>query len=284
MPAKILDGMAVAERIKKEVSADIEHLNIKPRLDVILVGNNPASEIYVNKKKQACQQVGIESHIHKLDDNISYHGIEDLIQSLNENTAVHGILLQLPVPGKDGSYFFDKLSTKKDVDVFHPENVGLLVQGKPRFIPCTPHAVQLLLIKNDIDLDGKHCVIINRSLVVGRPLSSMLIQENGYANATVTVCHDRTEPDKLKKITREADIVVVAVGIPGFLTADMVSEHSIIVDVGITRIGNRVVGDVAADVWEKVSMCSPVPKGVGPCTIACLMLNTVKAARFCTLQ
>ncbi len=279
---KIIDGKQIAARLREETRYEVDCFvnenKIRPRLDVILAGTNPASIIYVKKKQEACKEVGILSHVHVVGSEFL---LLQKIHELNNLSATHGILVQLPLPvGFDTFRVFSKLSAWKDVDVFHPENVGLLVQGRPRFLPCTPHAIQVMLTQGKIEIIGKHICIINRSFVVGRPLSSMLIQDNDeYANATVTVCHDKTPPDELKRISSSADIVVVAVGIPNFLKADMIKKDAVVIDVGITRIGKKVVGDVHPEVYGVAGRYSVVPGGVGICTVEMLLKNTLHAAR-----
>lgn len=278
--AQILDGNKIAEEIKSELKEDIVKYNLKPKLDVILVGNNEASKIYVHKKCEACKAVGIGSTAHFFNEEEELN-VKALINRLNCDDSVSGILVQLPLPETwDQNLFFNIINPKKDVDVFNPINVGLLVQNRPRFLPPTPNAIQQIFRRLKIQLSGKHVVVINRSNIVGKPLSSMLIQDNGvYANATVTVCHNNTPPDILKQICLSADVIVIAVGIPDFLTSDMVKEHQIIIDVGITRIGKKIVGDVRRDAFDKVAWATPVPGGVGPCTVACLLVNTLEAAK-----
>ncbi len=298
--ATILDGNAVAKKLREKITKRIVTLTAPshgscirrdrqepPCLAVVLCSNDPASQVYVAKKREACAEVGItslliepfqggiEKYAHKIDHLL------DTIEWLNNDKSIHGILVQLPLPdGLDPTQVFDKINPLKDVDVFNPLNVGLLLQGRPRFIPCTPHAVQELLWYSGIELEGKSVAIVNRSDVVGKPLSALLMQDDGTkANATVTVCHDKTPPTRLRHVCREADIVVVAVGKPNFLTADMVESHSIVVDVGINRIpgGKRICGDCDSAVYEKVATYSPVPGGVGPLTVTMLLHNTVKA-------
>jgi methylenetetrahydrofolate dehydrogenase (NADP+)/methenyltetrahydrofolate cyclohydrolase len=280
--ARLLDGLALAKQYKTNLREMLDHRRTKPRLDVILVGDNPASKIYVSKKVEACREVGIESVTHNCScDNLwdAFGLTKQCITNLNKNSKVNGILVQLPLPFPTEE-IFDLIAPEKDVDVFSPVNVGLLVQNRPRFLPPTPLAVQKLILDNGFILKGRHVVVINRSNVVGLPLSSMLIQDNVLANATVTVCHDNTPSEILKQICLSADIIVVAVGIPNFLTLDMVKEHQVIIDVGITRIGKRVVGDVHPAVKDKVLAISPVPGGVGPLTVAMLLYNTADAAHF----
>lgn len=282
--ANLLKGLPIAQKIKCEVHASIRALNLKPRLDVILVGDNAASEIYVKKKQEACRTSGIKSEVARYGLNHETLVLQQIMM-LNESPDTHGILIQLPLPPEwDHNRIFDSISPLKDVDVFNPINIGLLVQNRPRFLPPTPHAVREIIVQNGLTLRGQHVVVINRSNIVGKPLSSMLIQDNGeYANATVTVCHDNTPPARLKEICLSADIIVVAVGIPDFLTPDMVKSHQVIIDVGINRIGGKVVGDVQADAAEKVASITPVPGGVGPVTVAMLLYNTLEAARLqCT--
>ncbi len=277
MKAKIIDGKAIARQIRDEVAAKIAGMTTKPRLDVIMVGDNPASKVYVRKKQEACNEVGIESKLHT--DVSSEVSIRHKIHLLNVCPDVHGILVQLPLPKEINQYeIFDMIHPWKDVDVLHPENVGLLVQGRPRFQPCTPHGIQVLLTRSGIQIKGKHVVVINRSEIVGKPLSSMLIHDNDeYANATVTVCHDNTPEKNLASITRSADIVVVAVGIPGFLKWDMLKPGAVVIDVGTTRVGDKLVGDAAPCVWDYSSYVTPVPGSVGPMTVAMLLVNTLKA-------
>lgn len=280
--AKILDGLALASNYKTSLRGMLESRKTKPRLDVILVGHDPASKIYVNKKRDACAEVGIESEVHNYScDDFwdAFAQTKKCISELNQNIKVNGILVQLPLPFNNEE-IFDLIAPEKDVDVFSPVNVGLLVQNRPRFQPPTPLAVQKLILDNGFTLKGRHVVVINRSNVVGLPLSSMLIQDNVFANATVTVCHDNTPPEILKQICLAADIIVVAVGIPNFLTLDMVKEHQVIIDVGITRIGKKIVGDVHPAVKDKVLAISPVPGGVGPMTVAMLLYNTAAAYHF----
>jgi len=276
---KLLDGLALANIYKEKIKATIKEFDLKPRLDVVLIGDDEASVIYINKKREACNEVGIEAASYEFSAEEFQHA-KQYIEYLNEMNQVSGILVQLPLPKScDPNEIFDIINPLKDVDVFSPTNVGLLVQNRPRFLPPTPLAVQKLILDNGLTIKGKHVVVINRSNVVGKPLSSMLIQDNVMANATVTVCHDNTPPYILKQICLSADIIVVAVGIPGFLTVDMTREHQIIIDVGITRVGKRVLGDVHPEVKDKVMAITPVPGGVGPMTVAMLLYNTVEAAK-----
>lgn len=281
MECKIIDGTAIAASIRKElkskVSAFKNKTGVTPTLVALMVGHNSASQIYIQKKIAACDEVGILSYCVQVSEDED--DLRKNIRRLNNDDNVHGYILQLPLPFGSADDFFSDFSPHKDVDVFHPENVGLLVQGRPRFRPCTPHGIQVMLNRSGIKVAGKKVVVINRSNVVGKPLSSMLIQEcDNYANATVTLCHDRTPPDLLKSITQTADVVVVAVGKPGFLTADMIRDGAGVVDVGITRIGDKVVGDADLNVRQKAAWITPVPGGVGPMTVAMLLENTFIAA------
>ncbi len=284
---KILDGVVAANQIKNEIKEQISKQNLAPCLAVVLASDDPASEIYVKKKQAACEEVGIKSFVitrYGGSANSRFETTNELISTidyLNVNREVHGILVQLPLPSKfDTQKVFDIISPLKDVDVFSPFNVGLLSQGRPRFIPCTPAGIQELLIRNGLTFKGKKVTIINRSDIVGKPLHSLLSQNDQYANATCTLCHDHTPPELLKSVCLSSDIIIVAVGIPGFLTADMVPEGAIVVDVGINRIAGskKIVGDVEFDgVSKKASWITTVPGGVGPLTVAMLLKNTLKA-------
>lgn len=294
---KLIDGNGIAAQIRKEISRRVSEFyrtsRVRPRLAVILTGDNPASKVYVKKKVEACNEVGIASYVvdplPSVDQWLNPQArLEDMLSFLNKNEEVHGILVQLPLPQQiDVHRVFDLIDPAKDVDVFNPANVGLLTQGRPRFLPCTPHAIQQMLSRTGIGIAGKHVVVINRSDVVGKPLSSMLIQDNDeFANATVTVCHDRTPRECLLEITTKADIVVVAVGIPGFLTPDMIRPGCVVVDVGINKVEvginkveNKIVGDVAPACRKVAGYLTPVPGGVGPVTVAMLLHNTLLAAK-----
>jgi methylenetetrahydrofolate dehydrogenase (NADP+)/methenyltetrahydrofolate cyclohydrolase len=289
MSAKILDGNKIASEIKSELKEQISKLERPPSLAVVLCSDDPASKIYVQKKQQACAEVGINSFLL----NLFEGGIEkwlnpmshllNTIDDLNNNESVDGILVQLPLPKSlDPQRVFDRISPLKDVDVFSPLNVGLLLQGRPRFIPCTPAGIHELLTRSGIQIVGKKVAIINRSDIVGKPLHALLIQNNEQANATCTLCHDHTPPELLKEICLSSDIIVVAVGIPDFLKGDMVPEGAAVVDVGINRLegSNKIVGDVDFErVQEKASWISKVPGGVGPLTVAMLLKNTLLAKK-----
>ncbi len=283
MTAKILDGNQLAQQIRAELTEEviefIQNNGVVPCLAAVLVGNDPASEVYVRNKRRACEAVGIDGQLHRLDANASSDDLLKLLAKLNKDNAVHGILVQLPLPKQiDANRVLLAVNPAKDVDAFHPENVGRLVQGRPRFLPCTPQGVQQLLIRSGIEIAGRHVVILGRSDIVGRPLSIMLSQRGPGGDATVTLCHSRT-PD-LAAVTKTADILVVAIGRPKFVTPDMVRPGAVVIDVGINRSDNGVVGDVDfAAVREVAAAITPVPGGIGPLTIAMLLKNTLAAAQ-----
>lgn len=287
MSAKILDGTAVASQIKAEIKAEIASLDEKPCLGVILCSHDPASEIYVNHKRKACEEVGIRSILVRLfEGGIEHYSnpvkvLRRALESFNVDRKIHGILVQLPLPAPlDPFEVFDRIHPMKDVDVLSPENIGLLSQGRPRFVSCTPAGIQELLSRSGITIEGKRVTIINRSNIVGKPLQSLLVQDAENANATVTLCHDHTPPKLLKEACLSSDIIVVAVGKRNFLTADLVPKGAVVVDVGINRIpdSKKIVGDCDFDaVSKKAGYISPVPGGVGKMTIACLLRNTLKA-------
>lgn len=289
----ILNGKYIASQIQHELKIQLNARQIvhgysgpitAPCLAVVLCTDDPASQVYVRKKIEACQAVGITSFfiqpfqggIAKWPDPNEH--LLKTIDFLNSDSNINGILVQLPLPPViDATAVFDRIDPMKDVDVLNPVNVGLLLQGRPRFIPCTPHAVQELLTRSGIDIAGKKVAIINRSDIVGKPLKALLIQDKAEANATVTLCHDQTPPHRLKEICLSADIIVVAVGKPRFLTEDMVRPEAIVVDVGINEVDGKLVGDVHPLAYEKVAAISPVPGGVGPLTVTMVLFNTVAA-------
>lgn len=276
--AKILDGKAVSQRIKDELAKDVAQLKekgINPGLAVIIVGNDPASRVYVNNKKKACEYVGIYSEEYALDENTSQEELLELIDRLNKDKKISGILVQLPVPKHiDEETIINAIDPKKDVDAFHPVNVGKIMVGNFDFVPCTPAGVMELISESGIDPEGKECVVVGRSNIVGKPQAMLLL----HKNATVTICHSRTK--NLSEKTKNADILVAAVGIPEFIKGDMIKPGAVVIDVGINRVADKkLVGDVEFESAEKVaSAITPVPGGVGPMTIAMLMKNTVKAA------
>jgi methylenetetrahydrofolate dehydrogenase (NADP+)/methenyltetrahydrofolate cyclohydrolase len=283
MSATILDGKQLAQQIRSELAEEvvefIQNNGVVPCLAAVLVGDNPASEVYVRNKRRACEAVGIESQLHRLQSSTSSEALLQLVAKLNKDQAVHGILVQLPLPPQiDTSRVLLAVNPAKDVDAFHPENVGRLVQGRPRFLPCTPQGVQQLLMRSGIEPAGRHVVILGRSEIVGRPLSIMLSQRGPGGDATVTLCHSRTR--NLAAVTRLADILIAATGQPRFVTADMVQPGAVVVDVGINRTAEGIVGDVDFDAVRQVaSAITPVPGGVGPLTIAMLLRNTLSAAQ-----
>lgn len=271
---KIIDGKAISAVVKAEVKSDIEKLNLEPRLIVILVGDNPASQVYVNNKAKACEEVGIFSRTIVCSSEITQEELIATIEELNDNPRCNGILVQLPLPSHiNEKAVLEAISPEKDVDAFHPVNVGKIMQGKYEFAPCTPAGIMEMLERENISVEGKHCVVVGRSNIVGKPMSMLLL----HKNATVTICHSKTT--NLEEICRSADILVVAVGKPNFITNNMVKEGAILIDVGINRVDGKLVGDIDFNnVKDKCSYITPVPGGVGPMTIAMLMKNTLLAA------
>ena len=286
MPAQKIDGFAIAAGIRSEIAIAVaERVKAgqrQPGLAAVLVGENPASEIYVRNKRKACEAAGMASWLHRLSATASQQELLDLIGGLNRDPLVSGILVQLPLPKQmDETAVISAVSTLKDVDCFHPENVGLLAAGHPRFIPCTPFGVQQMLVRSGISVAGKQIVVLGRSNIVGKPLALMLMQKPSKAfpeagDATVTVVHRGTLD--LPAICRQADILVAAVGVPRFVTADMVKPGAAVIDVGINSVDGKLIGDVdEAAVASVAGWLSPVPKGVGPMTIAMLLNNTLRA-------
>lgn len=280
----IIDGKLIASQIRQEIKQEIAHLEKKyhtrPGLAVILIGDDPASKIYVRNKEKACQEVGIDSEEYLLSTEISQNELFRLIDDLNKKPNIQGILVQLPLPkGFDKEEILSRISPAKDVDGFNPVNLGRLFAGSPHFIPCTPLGIMELLNRQGIEVDGKQAVVIGRSLLVGRPTAWLLIQKH----ATVTICHTHTK--NLAQLTRQADIVIAACGRPGLIKAEMIKKGAVVIDVGINRVpdpssekGYRLVGDVVfEEVVRKASLITPVPGGVGPMTIAMLLKNTLKA-------
>jgi len=281
MTAAILDGKSLARQIRGELAEEvvdfIENNVATPTLAAILVGNDPASEVYVRNKRRDCEEVGIHSQMHRLPESASQDELLTLISRLNKDDAVHGILVQLPLPSQiNTEVVLEAICPLKDVDAFHPENVGRLVQGRPRYLPCTPHGIVQLLERSEIPVAGQHVVVVGRSDIVGKPLAIMLAQRG--VDATVTLCHSRTRD--LPAVTRLADILVVAIGRPNFITADMVRPGATVVDVGINRTDAGLVGDVDYQAVRQVAgRITPVPGGVGPLTRVMLLVNTLAAAR-----
>ena len=283
MPAKIIDGRQIAEKLRADIAREAAEFRSKtqivPHLVAVLVGDDPASAVYVKNKQLACEKTGLKSTLIKLPAETTELELFFLVKRLNIDALVHGILVQLPLPRQiRPQSILHAVSALKDVDCFHPENVGLLSQGHPRFLPCTPSGVQQLLIHAGVNVPGSHVVIVGRSDLVGRPLALMLMQKGPAADATVTVCHSRTRD--LAAVTRTADILVAAIGQPEFIKAEMVKPGAVVIDVGTSRVGDKIVGDVDfARVSEVASAITPVPRGVGPMTITMLLANTVKAAK-----
>ena len=288
MAATLLDGKALAKKIQAELAEQVavftEQTQKVPTLATVLVGEDPASQVYIRNKIRSCERVGMESRHIPLPADVSQEALMEEVQQLNRDDTVHGILVQLPLPdGLDAQPILDAILPAKDVDAFHPENVGLLSQGRPRYLPCTPHGVIQLLHRAGIETAGKHCVIVGRSDIVGKPLGLMLVQRQSgcgptAANATVTICHSRTQ--NLRDITIQADVLIAAIGQAEFITADMVKPGSVVVDVGINRGENGLVGDVAfEEVSEVAAAITPVPGGVGPVTVTMLLENTLRAAQ-----
>lgn len=277
MSAVMMDGRALAKVWKEKIAKQTNNLileGIIPHLAVVLVGENPASQTYVRNKEAACKKAGIHSTIIRLNKDCTQQALEDVVLSLDRDASVHGILVQLPLPGHlDESRVLALIDPDKDVDGFHAMNSGRLINGQPRFVPCTPLGVMKLLEAYDIPVAGKHAVIIGRSNIVGKPMAMLLLAKD----ATVTICHSKTQ--NLPDIARQADILVAAVGHPGFVTADMVKPGATVIDVGINRMDGQIVGDVAPEVVEIAGYLTPVPGGVGQMTIAMLLANTLDAAK-----
>ncbi|MBL7186413.1 MAG: bifunctional methylenetetrahydrofolate dehydrogenase/methenyltetrahydrofolate cyclohydrolase FolD [Phycisphaerae bacterium] len=289
MTAQIIDGKQVAADLRAELKAEVAKLKeqgVVPGLAVVLVGEDPASKSYVTAKERACEEMGIFSDDNRLDANTSQEDLMALVEKLNNDPKINGILVQLPLPkGLKEAEVLLAIDPAKDVDGFHPMNVGKMVVGEKTFLPCTPHGVLQLLMRSGIAIEGAEAVIVGRSNIVGKPLANMLIQKSPTGNATVTVCHTRTRD--LSYHTKRADIVIAAAGRPNTVTADMVKDGVVVIDVGVNRVedatkkrGYRLVGDVDFEaIKEKASFITPVPGGVGPMTITMLLYNTVESAK-----
>ncbi len=286
---QILDGAAVSAHIKEQLRKEVADLKAKggktPHLAAVLVGNNPASEAYVGNKVRTCEELGYQSTLLRFDTTLTEAELLAEVQKLNEDKSVHGILVQLPLPKHiSEDAVINTIHPDKDVDGFHPISQGKMVLGQPTFLPATPYGIMLMLQHYGLDVSGKHCVVIGRSNIVGTPMTILMSRNTNPGNATVTMCHSKTK--NLKELCLQADIIVAAIGRPRYVTADMVKEGAIVIDVGINRIedatrksGSRLVGDVDFDnVAPKCSYITPVPKGVGPMTICGLMKNTLLAA------
>ncbi|MBE7023466.1 MAG: bifunctional methylenetetrahydrofolate dehydrogenase/methenyltetrahydrofolate cyclohydrolase FolD [Ruminococcaceae bacterium] len=277
--ATILSGKTVSARIKENLKAEIESLKKNgtlPGLAVIIVGEDPASKVYVGRKEAMCTELGMHSEKFALPEETTQEELISLVEKLNNDDSIHGILVQLPLPKHlDEKAVINTIRPEKDVDAFHPVNVGKIMIGDYDFVPCTPAGIMELIAESNVEIEGKNCVVIGRSNIVGKPMSMLLLHKNG----TVTTCHSRTKD--LKEVTKQADILVAAVGKANFVTADMVKPGAVVIDVGMNRLEDgKLVGDVAFDEVEKVAgAITPVPGGVGPMTIAMLMQNTLTAAK-----
>ncbi len=279
--ANIIDGKAISAAVRAEITADtaafIKETGVTPGLAVVIVGSDPASQVYVRNKRKACTEVGFYSEAYELPEETTQEELEALVDKLNADPKIHGILVQLPLPRHlDEQRILLRIRPEKDVDAFHPYNVGRIMIGDYNYLPCTPAGVMELLKRSGIDCNGKECVVVGRSNIVGKPMAMLLLQANG----TVTICHSRTK--NLSETTRRADILVAAIGKPEFFTADMVKEGAVVIDVGMNRrpSDNKLCGDVDyASVEPVASYITPVPGGVGPMTITMLMQNTLRAAK-----
>jgi methylenetetrahydrofolate dehydrogenase (NADP+)/methenyltetrahydrofolate cyclohydrolase len=283
MTAAILNGKALSEQIRAEIAIEVADFIAKtgviPCLAAVLVGEDPGSQVYVRNKQKACEKAGIASQLHRPPSETTTAELLALIDRLNHDPAVHGILVQSPPPKHiDERRVLSAINPLKDVDAFHPENVGLIVQGQPRFLPCTPHGVQQLLLRSGIRIAGANVVVVGRSDIVGKPMAILLMQKGPGGDATVTVCHSRTRD--LPAVTRQADILIVAIGRPRFVTADMVKPGAVVIDVGMNRLESGLAGDVDFEAVKEVAgQITPVPGGVGLLTVTMLLHNTLVAAR-----
>ena len=288
--SKIIDGKKISADMREELQPEVDELikgGVTPGLAVVLVGGNPASQVYVRMKQKACEKLGIYSEKVTLPDDAKQEELLAIIDRLNGDPRIHGILVQLPLPAHmDSGSVLDRIDPRKDVDGFHPENVGRVATSDPKgFKPATPYGVQQMLVRSGVETEGANAVIVGRSNIVGRPMAAMLLHNGAGGNATVTVCHSRTK--NLAEVTRAADILIVAIGKAHFITGDMVGGGAVVIDVGVNRVddpgsekGYKLVGDVDFEAASKVaSQISPVPGGVGPMTITMLLFNTVQAAR-----
>lgn len=279
MADKIMDGKQVSQEVRRRIAAEtavLKEQGVVPGLAVVIVGDDPASQVYVRNKEKACEEVGFHSEKYALPASTTQQELLELVRTLNEKQDIHGILVQLPLPkGLNEKEIIEAIVPQKDVDAFHPSNVGRIMIGDYHFLPCTPAGVMELIHHSGVQVEGKRCVVVGRSNIVGKPMAMLMLHEN----ATVTICHSKT--DNLAQECRRADILIAAVGIPKFIKADMVKEGAVVVDVGMDRDENgKLCGDVDyADVFDKASYITPVPGGVGPMTIAMLMRNTLRAAK-----
>jgi methylenetetrahydrofolate dehydrogenase (NADP+)/methenyltetrahydrofolate cyclohydrolase len=283
MAAILLDGKQLAQTMQAEIAAQAKEFEqrhgYKPGLAAVLVGDNPASRTYVTNKQKACERVGIASTRHALSEDTSEGELQALVRDLNDDPRVHGILVQLPLPRHiDEPAIVRAVSPLKDVDGFGPENLGLLAAGYPRYLPCTPAGIQQLLLRNRVEVEGRHVVIVGRSNIVGKPLALILMRKAKGCDATVTVCHSRSRD--IGALTRQADIIVMAIGQARFLKADMVRPGAVVIDVGMNKLDGKLVGDVDFEAVRPVaSAITPVPGGVGPMTVTMLLHNTLQAAK-----
>lgn len=281
MAAHLIDGKSIAESCRQATASAVaafqSSAGVTPHLAAILVGNNPASQVYIRNKERACHKAGLASTLLHLPESITETELLLHINQLNADRSVHGILVQLPLPAQlNATRILDAIDPRKDVDGFHPENAGLMLQGRPRFLPCTPAGVMRLLQIEGVPTAGRHAVVIGRSDIVGKPMAALLLQKG--ADATVTLCHSRTQ--NIAEHCRRAEILVAAVGIPEFVQGDWIRPDAVVIDVGINRVGERLVGDVHFEsAASRASAITPVPGGVGPMTIAMLLENTLAAAR-----
>lgn len=278
--AQIIDGRGIAKRIRDEVAVEIRGLREKgkeiPKLVVVLAGDDPGSQVYVRNKEKACAEVGIPSEVRRIPPSVKEKELIDVVRQLNRDSSVHGILVQLPLPGGiDEKKVLNEISPEKDVDGLHPLNMGKLFKGEePLFVPCTPQGIMELILSTGIAIKGKEAVVVGRSNIVGKPVSILLLQNH----ATVTICHSRTRD--LGEVTRRAEILVAAVGSPGIIRGEMVREGAVVIDVGMNRVGEKLVGDVDFEAAkDRAGFLTPVPGGVGPMTIAMLLRNTLKAVQ-----
>lgn len=285
MDSKIIDGKSISEEIIREIKSELQTAGVTPGLALVLVGNNPASEIYVKMKEKKCAELGYYSVVNRQPESISEAELLSIISGYNNDPKIHGILIQLPLPSHINEMnVLEAVDYRKDVDGFHPVNAGRLMIGEKCYLPCTPAGIYELLKRYNVDTSGKHAVVIGRSNIVGKPIANILLQKSNGANCTVTITHSATRD--IASFTRQADIIVAAIGKANFLTGDMIKEGAVIIDVGINRIddptakkGYRVVGDVDYDsCFPKASLITPVPGGVGPMTIAMLLKNTLDSA------
>lgn len=287
---KIIDGKQTAAAIREEIAEEVKRIRDQggkvPHLAAILVGEDPASETYVNNKAKACKQVGFDSSTYRFPDDVEEAELLEAVEFINNDPEIDGLIVQLPLPGHiDNQKVIERIAFHKDVDGFHPVNVGRMTIGLPSYVSATPYGILELLMRNRIETTGKNCVVLGRSNIVGKPVSLLMARNDEPGNATVTVCHSKTR--NLKEITSAADILIVAIGRPEFVTGEMVKEGAVVIDVGIHRVpsdkttsGFRLIGDVRFDeVAPKASHITPVPGGVGPMTIVSLLMNTLKASK-----